>query len=211
MEKDRVFIILKDKVAVDVSESLYIGNVGLVYSNNESLQKNIEKLRIYNGLDYEDWDYFDANKIRSKIEEKHKNIYIDISGATETKIEIKSKEENKPFLKFIKISIVSLIMFFGAGFSIIYFHEDVNMVNALDRLYFMFTGVDNQNTYVMNMPYSIGLGVGMLGFFKRISGKSKSRRRKKEPGPMDLELLQYDIQLEDYILSEMKKTKEEDN
>lgn len=206
-----VFIILKDKVAIDVSNPLYISDVSLVYSNNESLLKNIEKLRIYNGLEYEDWDYIDANKIRSKILEKHREIYLDISGATEIKIEIKSKEEKKPFLKIFKIFVVSLIMFFGAGLSIIYFHEDVNMVNALDRLYFMFTGIDNQNTYAMNIPYSIGLGVGMIGFFKRVSGKSASRRRRKEPGPMDLELLQYDNQVEEYILAEMKKTKEDDS
>lgn len=85
------------------------------------------------------------------------------------------------------------------------------MVNALDRLYFIFTGVDNQNTYAMNIPYSIGLGVGMIGFFKRITGKSMSKRRRKEPGPMDLELLQYDTQVEEYILSELKKTKEDDS
>lgn len=211
MEKDRVFIILKDKVTVDVSESLYINNVAQVYSNNESMKKNIEKLKVYNGLGYEDWDYIDANKLRKKIFEKYANIYLDIIGSTETKIEIKSQEEKKPFVKFVKVLMVSLIMFFGAGLSIIYFHEDVNMVNALDRLYFMFTGIDNQNTYAMNMPYSIGLGVGMIGFFKRISGRSKSRRRKKEPGPMDLELLQYDNQVEEYILSELKKTKDEDN
>lgn len=210
MDKDRVFIIMRDKVAVDVSVPLYINDIGLVYSNNQVLQKNIEQLRIYAGSGIEDWDYVDANRIRKKILEKHKDIYIDISGSTETKIEIKSQEEESPVLKFLKVFIVSVIMFFGAGLSIIYFHEDVNMVNALDRLYFLFTGVDNQNTYAMNIPYSIGLGIGMVGFFKRLSSKSTSRRRKKEPGPMDLELLQYDNQIEEFILSEMKKTKEDD-
>ena len=208
---DKVFIILKGKVSLDVSQSLYISDIGLVYSNNESLQKKIEEIRVYKGLDYEDWDYIDANVVRSKVLEKHSNILIDITGETDIKIEIKSKEENKPFLQFLKVFIVSLIMFFGAGLSIIYFHEDVNMVNALDRLHYIFSFVYNQNTYAMNMPYSIGLGIGMIVFFKRISGKSKSRRRKKEPGPMDLELQQYDNQVEEYILSELKRSKEDDS
>lgn len=211
MAKDKVYIILKGKVVVDVSQALYIRDVGLVYADNESLQKKIEGLKVYNGLDYEDWDYIDANIVRKKVLEKHSNLYLEITGERDIKIEVKSKEGNKPFLQFLKVIAVCLIMFFGAGLSIIYFHEDVNMVNALDRLHFIFTGVDNQNTYAMNMPYSIGLGVGMIGFFKRISGKSKSRRRKKEPGPMDLELLQYDNQVEEYILSELKKTKEDDS
>lgn len=189
MNKDRVFIILRDKVAVDVSDYLSIEDVGLVYSNNNTLQKNINGMRIYSGLEYEDWDYIDANRIIEKILEKYENISLDVLGSTEVKIEIKSQEENKGFFKFVKIFIISLIIFLGSGFSIIYFHEDVNMVNALDRLYFMVTGIDNQNTYMMNIPYSIGLGVGMIGFFKRITSKSASRRRRKEPGPMDLELL----------------------
>lgn len=211
MYMDRVFIILRDKVTVDISESLYVSDLALVYSNNKTLQKNIEKLKIFNGLNYEDWDYIEANKVRRKILDNYSNIYLDLTGATESKVEIKSPEEERPFIQFLKVLSVCLIMFFGAGLSIIYFHEDVNMVNALDRLHFIFTGVDDQNTYAMNMPYSIGLGIGMIGFFKRISKNSKSKRRKKEPGPMDLELLQYDNQVEEYILSELKKTKEDDS
>ena len=50
MYMDRVFIILRDKVTVDISESLYVSDLALVYSNNKTLQKNIEKLKIFNGL-----------------------------------------------------------------------------------------------------------------------------------------------------------------
>ena len=73
MDKDRVFIIMTEKVAVDISLPLYVNDIGLVYSNNPGLQKNIEKLRIYSGSDIEDWDYIDANKIRKKF---LKNIRI---------------------------------------------------------------------------------------------------------------------------------------
>src|SRR5690625_225284 len=134
MSKDKVYIILKGKVVVDVSQALYIRDVGLVYADNESLQKKIEGLKVYNGLDYEDWDYIDANTVRKKLLEKHNDLFLEITGERDVKIEVKSKEENKPFLQFLKVVAVCLIMFFGAGLSIIYFHEDVNMVNALDRL-----------------------------------------------------------------------------
>lgn len=84
-----------------------------------------------------------------------------------------------------------------------YFHEDVNMTKTLEHLYFSLTGENKTNPLLMNIPYSLGLGVGMITFFTR--NKSKSKRRRMEPGPMDLELYLYDLDMEDFIMNDIKK------
>ena len=97
-------------------------------------------------------------------------------------------------------------MFFGASIAIINFHEDVNTRASLEKIYFTFTGVEKKNPLIMGIPYSIGIGAGMATFFSRIWTSSK--RRKKEPGPMEVELFIYDDEVEQYVTSELQKNKE---
>lgn len=83
------------------------------------------------------------------------------------------------------------------------------MSGTLEKLYFTFTGIEKKNPLIMNIPYSLGLGIGMLTFFNRII--SSSKRRKMEPGPMDVELYLYDKDMEDFIIHDLKKHRSKEN
>ena len=73
----------------------------------------------------------------------------------------------------------------------------------MEVIYRTLSGKDNSNPLILSIPYSIGLGIGVITFFNRII--SKSPRRKKEPGPMEIELYKYDQDMEEYIINDLKK------
>ncbi len=58
----------------------------------------------------------------------------------------------------------------------------------------------------MGIPYSIGIGIGVIAFFTKTF--SSSKRRQKEPGPMQIELFGYDQDMEKQIMNEVKKNNE---
>ena len=124
-------------------------------------------------------------------------------GATEVILEIKSKEKENKIFELTKTAFVCILLFFGAAMGIMYFHEDVSMSKTLDKLYFTFTGIKKKNPLIMTIPYSFGLGIGMVTFFKRVM--SRSIRRRKEPGPLDIETYLYDKDMDEYVLNEMVK------
>ena len=80
------------------------------------------------------------------------------------------------------------------------------MIKSIEKIYYTVTGEKKDKPLIMTIPYSIGLGVGVITFFSRII--SKSKRRKKEPGPMEIELFLYNRDMEEYILNELVKDKE---
>lgn len=209
MDNETVFLICANRYSPGKNESVYIKDIAEVYCYNDLIKKEVEGVKVYKTKDNENWDYLTINAILKKILEKYPNLNVNAMGATDVIIEIKSKEKPNKVIEFIKTALVCIVLFFGAAMGIIYFHEDVNMSETLNKIYFTFIGVKKENPLIMTIPYSFGLGIGMITFFKRIVG-TKSIRRKKEPGPLDLETYQYKNVMNEYILNEMKKGQEKD-
>lgn len=206
MSNGKVYVEIKKKALIYVDEKVTVKDVADVFSTREDMMKKVEDVKLSNGSKYENWGYFGAVDITKKILEKHSDFDLEILGSTEVTIEYKSREEKRPFWEILKVISVCILLFFGATIAIINFHEDVNTRASLEKIYFTFTGIEKENPIIMGIPYSIGIGVGMATFFSRIWTPSK--RRKKEPGPMEVELFVYDDEVEQYVTSELKKGKE---
>lgn len=202
MAKETVYIALKDKITIDTGEDLSVNDLAKVFCNNKSIKKMVEDLKVYRSTEKENWSYIDSNNIVERVVGYNPNIDVTMIGASEVLLEIKSREEESKVFKFLKIALVLILLFFGSAIAIVNFHEDVNMTKSLEKIYTTFTGEKKSKPLLMTIPYSIGMGLGILGFFNRAI--SSSERRKKEPGPMEIESYLYDRDMEDYILDDMK-------
>ena len=203
--KEKIYIVMDSKKSLDTDDFICVKDIGDVYCINNQLKKEIENIKVYKSEDKESWDYINDIDVIREILKIYPNTEIELSGSSETLLEIKNKEKERKILEFFKVSFVAITLFFGAALGIMYFHEDVNMSETLEKLYYTFTGDKKTNPLIMNIPYSIGLGIGMITFFSRIP--SSSYRRSLEPGPMEIELYLYDKDMEDYILNDLKKQK----
>lgn len=208
MSKEEVYIILDTKKVIPTNDNVYVKDVAVVSCQDTNKQKKVENVKIYKGKNEEDWDYISADEITDKVAVKHKDVNINMLGSPEVLLEIKSFGDNRGIMQFLKVLLVCIIIFWGSGMAIINFHEDVNMVKSLEKVHYTITGEKKNKPLIMTIPYSIGIGIGVTTFFSRII--SKSRRRRKEPGPMEIELFLYDQDMEQYILNELKKEKAED-
>ncbi len=79
-----------------------------------------------------------------------------------------------------------LLLFVGAATTLLNFHADVNMPAAHRELYYLATGRRSLHPFVIEVPYAIGLGLGVLLFFMA-PGMARG-----EPGPLELELWRYE-------------------
>ncbi|WP_313757139.1 stage V sporulation protein AA [Tissierella sp.] len=203
MDKEKVYIVVNKKASIEPDKDALIEDLGEVYCVKPDIKKNIENIRVKKRNVEEDWDYITAIEISEKVLGRYPDIDLELLGEVEVLIEYKSRQKERPFFEFIKVFLVCIVLFFGASIAIINFHADVDAKQAMEKLYFTFTGEKKNNPLIMNIPYSIGIGVGVLTFFTRIF--SFSERRKKEPGPMEIELFLYDEDMEKHILNDIKK------
>jgi stage V sporulation protein AA len=145
----------------------------------------------------------DIMSVLGVIKNKVQHVECNVIGVTQTLIEINlTKRKVNPFF----FAIIWVLLFVGAGLAIIYFHEDVSMQQVHQRIYYMITGEVNAKPLIFQIPYSIGLGVGMILFFNHVFKK----RINEEPSPLEVEMFQYQQSLDQYVIfNEEKESKPE--
>lgn len=135
----------------------------------------------------------DVMKVIEIIQQKASHLQINLLGSGQTLVEIiyEKKEDTPNFF-----GLVWLLLFIGAALAIIYFHEDVSMQQVHQRLYYMITGEFNAQPLLFQIPYSLGLGLGMVLFFNHVFQK----RINEEPSPLEVEMFQYQQSLDQYVI-----------
>ena len=98
------------------------------------------------------------------------------------------KSHDKPWLKWLKIAAIVVILFFGSSTAIMSFHTDGQMSKIFERYYSMFYGEEKSNPAILNVPYSIGLALGIIVFYNHFMGKKIT----DDPTPIEVEMEKYD-------------------
>lgn len=203
IDKDQAYIKLESRYTVKPNSDVYLTDVAEIYCNNPSVQKFLESLKVYKSKNEEIYEFVSTIDILSKIENQRDNIDVIMIGEPEVLIEVKKSEEKSKIFEYFKVLVVCLVLFFGAGLAIIYFHEDVNMQKCMEKIFYIITGEYQKNPLIVLVPYSLGIGIGIGAFFSPVfSVKSK----RKEPGPLEVEMDQYNKELDEYIVEKIKNT-----
>ena len=130
----------------------------------------------------------DVMKVIEIIQQKASHLQINLLGSGQTLVEIIYEKEDTP--NFFRACMA--VTFHWAALAIIYFHEDVSMQQVHQRLYYMITGEFNAQPLLFQIPYSLGLGLGMVLFFNHVFQK----RINEEPSPLEVEMFQYQQSLD---------------
>lgn len=136
----------------------------------------------------------DALDIHRVIAKQYPEWELRHLGSVQTIIEVKKTSSSLPRLIFVVF--VWLILFIGSGLTIMNFHTDVSMKEVHQRIYYLITGKEEQQPLILQIPYSLGIGAGMVLFFNHLFKKKFS----EEPSPMDLEIFLYQETIDQYVI-----------
>ncbi|MDZ5712060.1 hypothetical protein [Jeotgalibacillus haloalkalitolerans] len=122
------------------------------------------------------------------IMQQYSDTDIAVTGSNCTVVERTESARSSYLLLFF----VWTLLFTGSALTIMYFHEDVSMAETQLVIVSM---LGNAHPNWFHIPYSIGIGAGMLLFFNRILKK----RFNDEPSPLEIEIHNYEKSVEDYV------------
>ncbi len=135
----------------------------------------------------------DSFIILSHLQKTFPHIRIQMTGPSQCLIHIEQPEKKGALARAI---IVWIILFIGTAMTIMNFHYDVSMQEVQQKLHYLLTGRENDYPLFIQIPYSIGLGVGMLLFFNYWFRKKFT----DEPSPLEIELFNYQQQIKTYTM-----------
>ncbi|MBS4539620.1 stage V sporulation protein AA [Clostridium sp. D2Q-11] len=198
-----LFLQIEPKVTMKPNSKIKLKDVASAFSEDKGFQIRIEDLHVGEVGNYDKNQVISLISLIKKIKEIDRDVNITVFGSPEILINITNDKKEISILKFLKIGVISLLLFFGAAIAIINFHDDVNMEDSLEDINYIVTGEREISPLYLKVPYSLGLGVGMVTFFNRLLRK----KNKNEPSPLELEMHSYKKNIDDYILDITKHNK----
>lgn len=197
-----VYIRLRHRIQVHPNDVITIDKVALIVGDKELTEK-LKKIAIHKvQLSDKNMVVIDVMHVIKEIQKYDSQIDVQALGSNQTIVEILYKKKKLSPLLFC---IVWLLLFIGAGLAIMNFHEDVSMQAVHQRIYKIVTGRENDQPLILQIPYSIGLGLGMVLFFNHLFKK----RINEEPSPLEVEIFNYQLDLDQYVA--MNENKENIN
>lgn len=197
-----VYLRLRYKFQARINDTITIGTMAEVIAPNESLDE-IKGIVIHT-IQPEDSSHIviDAIDVIQAIHQHLPEADIQTVGPAQSIIEVvaNKKKRTRP----LYISLVWILLFIGAALTIMNFHEDVSMGDVHQKIYTLITGNKKEHPLILQIPYSIGVGVGMVLFFNHIFKKKFN----EEPSPLEVEMFNYQQDLDQYVIFEEKKKKE---
>lgn len=192
MKEQIVYLRMRHRVQATPTQNIKIGDVAQIVADEE-VRSLVGNLPIHQ-VNPEDKKLIvlDVMKVIKAIRTAFPTLEVQTMGVAQTIVEVYySKKTMKPLL-FVAVWI---LLFIGAGLTVMNFHEDVSMQAVHQRLYKIITGEENLKPLMLQIPYSIGLGVGMILFFNHLFKK----RINEEPSPMEVEMFNYQQSLDHYV------------
>lgn len=192
MKEDIVYIRMRHRVQASPSQNLKIGDIAQIVASNK-IRLLVGSIPIHQ-VTPEDKKLIvvDVMKVISAVGVSFPSVEVQTMGDAQTIVEVYySKNKFKP-LFFI---VVWILLFIGAALAVMNFHEDVSMQEVHQKIYKIITGEENLKPLILQIPYSIGLGAGMILFFNHLFKK----RINEEPSPMEVEMFNYQQALDRYV------------
>lgn len=193
MDSSSVYVRMRNKIEASPNQQIKIGDLAKIISD-EDLRKEIENIQIHQ-INMSDKNYvvIDVMHVIKQICHFHSGLDIQTIGPTQTIVAV---HYNKKKLTGVYFILVWFLLFIGAGLAIMNFHEDVSMQAVHRKIYYLITGRNNEYPILLQIPYSIGLGLGMILFFNHIFRKKFN----EEPSPLDVEMFNYQQDLDQYVI-----------
>lgn len=197
-----VYLRLKKKVRVSPGQKLRLGDIAQVLADESVM--TIVRLEVYrSSLRDGNLVVIDVMDVIERIRRAYPGLDVRSVGPAQTIIET---EERRRLPSAVSVALIWLLLFVGSGLALMNFHTDVSMKSVHQRIHYLVTGKHEARPLILQIPYSLGIGVGMILFFNHLF----KRRFNDEPSPLELEMYLYEENLNQYVIDHEKSKKPPD-
>ncbi|MEH6945930.1 stage V sporulation protein AA [Bacillus sp. JJ634] len=195
---DLIYLRMRNRVHVQKNQQVRLKDVVKIIGDDEQVKKIEEEVLLTVTHEDKNIIIIDLVQVIEAIQAIDQSIEIQTFGPSQTIIEVIYEKQKVSFLAF---TTVWLLLFLGAGMTIMNFHVDVSMGEVHQKLFTLITGREDRKPLLIQIPYSFGLGIGMILFFNHFFKK----RFNEEPSPLEVEMFNYQQDLDQYVIMNENK------
>lgn len=185
----KVLYLKAEQNAEVMQAQVCVKDIASVYCSDRSITSKVKALKIYQFQEEKrKRQVISILRVIELIEKECPAVTVESVGENATLIELVNVSRHKTMAQTVRLIFVMLISFFGTGFTIMAFHNDISINRLFSRVYEQVMGYTPQGYTILEITYSLGLAVGIIIFFNHIGG----RRLTKDPTPIEVEMRVYE-------------------
>lgn len=199
-----ILYIQTDKNMKVTSENIYLQDIARLSSNNPAVLSRCKVLKVMT-LPKEKYGRYavSAMDLIDLVQRKEEKVEVNHVGEPDFLFTYENPGTKKHLLSWLKTAFVCLVTFFGTMFSIMTFNTDVDIPKLFKNIYTQFTGEISSGFTVLEVTYSLGIGIGVIFFFNHFG----CFRLTDDPSPMEVEMRTYEDEV-DLTIMEQERRKE---
>lgn len=200
---DLIYLKLSESVLAE-SRKITIKDVSKVVCDNPEMKYGTEKIELMNFSGTKQQQVISILDIIEEIKKEYPKAEITNLGHPEVIVYYKEFDTADRMKQTVKLIFICLVAFLGAGFSIISYNSDVNLVGQLDLMQNLFVGESETGSTIAGLAYSIGLFIGIVIFFNHGTNKKFS----DDPTPLQVQMRQYEQEVNQTIITDAERKKD---
>ncbi|GAB6256052.1 stage V sporulation protein AA [Peribacillus sp. N1] len=193
-----VYIRMRNRVQVKGNQTVRIKDIARIIGPEEVITLIEEIILLTVKKEDRNIIVIDLAQVIMAIRKVDSTIEVETFGPSQTIIEIILSKKKMSYLTF---ALVWFLLFVGGGMTIMNFHVDVSMGEVHQKIFTIITGKVDDKPLLIQIPYSFGLGMGMILFFNHFFKK----RFNEEPSPLEVEMFNYQQDLDRYVIMNENK------
>lgn len=197
---ETVYIKIEQCVAVQ-DRNVTLGDIASITSSNEAMVRQIKQKKIYQFRDEDargkkmpdtQKKMFSILKVIECIQADYPNAEIDNEGETDFIIEYSKNPQKSKMIVWLKTALISVLVFFGAAFTIMSFNNDISVTELFDKFYYQVMGSKSDGMTELEASYVLGVAVGIFVFFNHLGKKKMST----DPTPLQVQMRKFEQDLD---------------
>ena len=184
-----LYIRSAEKIQIIQRKMVFLGDVASVFVSGHP-KEELEKLVVFQIPSERKKTYLlSIIDLIQAVKEIYPDATVHSLGEKDILVEYLPRQEKQSvFWTFLKAAFVSAVLFVGAATTIMCFHTDVQLPLIFQNIYYIFYGENREMPAILSIPYSIGLGLGIIIFFNHFSKASLT----EDPTPIEIEMTTYE-------------------
>ena len=186
---DTLYLKIDKNVQVK-DKQVHLKDIAVLSCASKSIENKVKTLRLPTEIMKGPGRYvFNIIDVIETIEKEFPSLEINNLGEADFIITVEKPEKLPEILSLGKTAAVCIL-------SIMAFNNDIGVTTLFSQLYETFTGKKSNGFTILELSYSIGVGLGILIFFHHFAKKKGGT----DPTPLEVEMRTYEDEIDTTII-----------
>ena len=197
MPGSHIIYVKIDKNVQVHDHTVYLKDIAQVTSADKAVENKVRYIKIPEAIKPGAGRHaMSIMEIIPLINQEYPNAEVVNIGEADFIITMEKKKQPGKLISWSKTVFGALIAFFGAAFAIMTFNFDSSVPELFEKLYVQFVGGESDGFTILEITYSLGVGLGILIFFNHFAGKKFNA----DPTPMEVEMRLYEDDVDKTVI-----------